>query len=40
MVKATGVQIAGDSDLLANPDDDRTAMMFAAAIGGKTDRFL
>ncbi|MGQ9425514.1 class I SAM-dependent methyltransferase [Gilvimarinus sp. F26214L] len=28
------------SDLLANPDDDHTAMVFAPEMRGKTDRFL
>ena len=39
-VEAAGFEIAGDSDLLANPDDDRTQMVFAETIRGKTDRFL
>ena len=38
--EAAGFEIAGDSDLLAVPDDDRTAMVFAETIRGKTDRFL
>ena len=39
-VEAAGFQIAGDSDLLANPDDDHSEMVFAETIRGKTDRFL
>lgn len=39
-VEAAGFEIAGDSDLLANPDDDRTHMVFDETIRGKTDRFL
>ncbi len=39
-VTAAGFEIAGDSDLLVNADDDGTMMVFAADIRGKTDRFL
>jgi predicted methyltransferase len=35
-----GFEVAGDSDLLANPDDDRTQGVFASGLRGKTDRFL
>jgi predicted methyltransferase len=38
--RAAGFEVAGDSDLLANPEDDRTQMVFAPAVRGKTDRFL
>ena len=37
--EAAGFEIAGDSDLLASPGDDRTRMVFAETIRGKTDRF-
>lgn len=35
-----GFVLAGTSDLLANPDDDHTKLVFDPAIRGKTDRFL
>lgn len=35
-----GFEIAGDSDLLRNPDDDHTEMVFAPGVRGETDRFL
>lgn len=35
-----GFEIAGDSDLLANPDDDHTQNVFAEGLRGHTDRFL
>ncbi|MEZ5552105.1 MAG: hypothetical protein R3E82_14505 [Pseudomonadales bacterium] len=35
-----GFEVAGDSDLLANPEDDHTRMVFAPEVRGKTDRFL
>jgi len=38
--KAAGFDVAGTSDVLANPDDDRTQMVFAPDVRGKTDRFL
>ncbi|HSG89302.1 MAG TPA: hypothetical protein VLA56_08820 [Pseudomonadales bacterium] len=37
---AAGFEIAGDSDLLANPDDDHSQGVFAAGLRGHTDRFL
>ena len=39
-VTAAGFEIVGDSDLLANADDDGSMMVFAPDIRGKTDRFL
>jgi predicted methyltransferase len=39
-VQAAGFELAGDSDLLANPADDRTQMVFAPGVRGNTDRFL
>ena len=39
--EAAGFEIAGDSDLLASPGgDDRTGMVFAETIRGKTGWFL
>lgn len=35
-----GFEVAGDSDLLANPGDDHTGNVFAPDLRGKTDRFL
>lgn len=35
-----GFRLAGTSDLLANPADDRTKLVFDAAVRGKTDRFM
>jgi predicted methyltransferase len=37
---AAGFELAVDSDLLANPDDPRTAMVFAPDARGATDRAL
>jgi len=37
---AAGFDLAVDSDLLANPDDERTAMVFAPGTRGATDRVL
>ena len=37
-VTAAGFELVEDSDLLANPDDDRTLNMRDAAIRGRTDR--
>lgn len=38
--KRAGFILAGQSDLLANPDDDHTVNVFNPAIRGKTDRFI
>lgn len=38
--EATGFVVEGDSDLLANPGDDHTQMVFAEGLRGNTDRFL
>ena len=40
MVTAAGFIVDGDSDLLANPDDDHTQGVFAEGLRGHTDRFL
>lgn len=37
-VRAAGFELELDSDLLANPDDDRTQMVFAPGVRGHTDR--
>jgi predicted methyltransferase len=39
-VEAAGFQIEARSDLLRNPDDDRSKNVFAPEIRGRTDRFL
>lgn len=39
-IMAAGFEVVGDSDLLSNAADDRTQMVFAPDIRGKTDRFL
>jgi len=39
-VKQAGFEIAGESEVLANPDDDHTQMVFAPGIRGHTDRFV
>ena len=35
-----GFELVGQSDILANPDDDHSMSVFDDAIRGKTDRFL
>ena len=35
-----GFVLAGESDILANPEDDHTLLVFDPAIRGKTDRFV
>ena len=37
---AAGFVIQAESDLLANPDDDHSLMVFNEDIRGKTDRFI
>jgi len=37
---AAGFVVEGDSDLLANPDDDHTQGVFSEGLRGHTDRFL
>lgn len=39
-VKAAGFEIEAKSDLLRNPDGDRTKNVFDPAVRGRTDRFL
>lgn len=39
-VTAAGFELVGESDLLANPDDPRTADVFDKSIRGKTDQFV
>ena len=38
--RRAGLEVAARSDLLRNPDDDRTKRVFDPAIRGRTDRFL
>jgi predicted methyltransferase len=39
-VEAAGFRFDGSSDILANPADDHTKIVFNPAIRGKTDQFL
>ena len=39
-LRAAGFDIESSSELLRNPDDDHSKMVFDPAIRGKTDRFL
>lgn len=39
-VEAAGLELVASSDVLANPDDDHTRMVFDKEIRGKTDRFV
>ncbi|MCJ7590001.1 MAG: class I SAM-dependent methyltransferase [Woeseiaceae bacterium] len=39
-MEAAGFVLDGQSDLLRNPDDDLTQVVFAPTIRGKTDRFV
>ena len=39
-VLAAGFELVDGSDLLAHPDDPRTAMVFNPAIRGRTDQFM
>jgi predicted methyltransferase len=39
-VLAAGFKLDGESDILANPADDHSKMVFNPAIRGKTDQFL
>lgn len=38
--ETAGFVLEGDSDLLANPDDDRSRGVFSEGLRGRTDRFL
>ena len=40
VIEAGGFRLAGSSDALRNPDDDRKKMVFDKSIRGKTDRFV
>jgi predicted methyltransferase len=40
LATAAGFVLEGDSDLLANPDDDHTQGVFSEGLRGNTDRFL
>ncbi|RYG02001.1 MAG: methyltransferase, partial [Caulobacteraceae bacterium] len=39
-VQRAGFKLAGKSDLLRNPADDRTLNVFRPAIRGHTDQFM
>ena len=39
-VKAAGFKLDGESNILANPADDHTKMVFDPSVRGKTDQFL
>lgn len=39
-VTAAGFELAAEADILANPEDDRTASIFDESIRGRTDRFV
>lgn len=39
MARRAGLTLAGESDFLANPDDDRLTNVFDPAIRGRTDQF-
>ena len=39
-IVAGGLEYVGSSEVLRNPDDDRSIMVFDPAIRGKTDRFV
>jgi predicted methyltransferase len=40
LVAGTGFVVEADSDLLGNPADDHTQMVFGKDMRGNTDRFL
>lgn len=40
MASAAGFVVEGDSDILANPEDDHTQGVFSEGLRGHTDRFL
>jgi predicted methyltransferase len=39
-IEAAGFDLAADSNVLANPDDDHSVAIFDPAISGQTDRFV
>lgn len=39
-VTAAGFELAGESDILANPDDDHSGGIFGPDVNGRTDRFV
>lgn len=39
-VLAAGFELVGESDLLAHPDDPRTALVFNPSVRGRTDQFM
>lgn len=40
MVREAGFEIVAEGDMLRHPEDDKTKMVFAKGIRGKTDRFV
>ncbi len=40
MVREAGYEIIAEGDMLRHPEDDKTKMVFAKGIRGKTDRFV
>jgi len=40
LVEKSGFELDGESDLLANPEDDHTQNVFAPGLRGHTDRFV
>jgi predicted methyltransferase len=39
-ITAAGFELAGESDALANPEDDHSAGVFDPSVSGRTDRFV
>jgi len=39
MAEAAGFELEASADFLANPDDDRTVIVFSPTVRGKTDQF-
>ncbi len=40
VISASGFEFVAESDVLANPDDDHSEMVFSPSVRGQTDRFL
>src|SRR5690606_40001650 len=39
-ITAAGFELAGESDALANPEDDHSVAVFDPSVSGQTDRFV
>ena len=39
-IERAGFQLTDSSDILSNPADDRSTLVFAKDVRGKTDRFV